>query len=88
MAEQFGYRVIGTITRAKGKCAVGHKVGDKFELHGRTSGGLCGYFYHDIFPYIIMLQCGGKWPGGGGELPEFDCPDIANAVRIKLHREG
>ena len=86
MAEQFGFRVTGTITQAKGECAVGHKVGDKFELHGRSSGGLCGYFYHSIFPYIVMLQCGGAWPDEKG-LPELDCPDKANAVTIKLRRE-
>ena len=86
MAENFGCRVIGSITGTKGNCAMGHKVGDRFELHGRTSDGLCGYFYHSIFPYIIMLQCGGTWPGEGG-LPEFDCPDAANAVTIKLERK-
>jgi len=85
MAEDFGSRVIGIITKTKGECAVGHKVGDKFELHGRSSDGLCGYFYHNIFPYIIMLQCGGTWPGKDG-LPEFDCPDVANAVTIRLQR--
>ena len=87
MTEQFGFKVIGTITRTKGECAVGHKLGDRFELHGRSSGGLCGYFYYNVFPYIIMLQCGGSWPDEKG-LPEFDCPDKDNAVTIKLERES
>jgi len=87
MAEEFGYKVTGTITNKKGVCRFGHKVGDKFELSGRNTGGLCGYLYHNVFPFIIMLQCGGNWPEEKGELLEIECPDIANAIRIKLRRE-
>ena len=87
MAEEFGYKVTGTITQTKGKCFFGHKAGDKFELNVHSSSGLCGYLYHNVFPFIIMLQYGGKWPEEKGELPEFECPDIAKAVRIKLRRE-
>ena len=57
-------RLIGTIKRVKGACTIGHKAGDQFELSGYSSGGLCGYFYHDIFPFIIMLEYGGGSPGG------------------------
>jgi len=88
MAEQVGYRVIGTIKSIKGKCDAGHKVGDRFELSGYDSGGLCGFFYHDLFPYIIMLQFGGKFPDDwGGEVMEIGCMDVANLVVIELRRE-
>ncbi|MFC1902816.1 TIGR04076 family protein [Chloroflexota bacterium] len=87
MAEEFGSRVTGTITQIKGKCFFGHQVGDKFELSVHSPDGLCGLLYHNIFPYIIMLQYGGKWPEDKGELPEWECPDRTNAVRIKLSRE-
>lgn len=93
MAEQVGYKVIGTIKKVRGECTFGHKVGDRLELSGYSSGGLCGFFYHDIYPYIIMLQFGGKFPkewgpeGWEGDVLTFDCMDIANAVRIELRRE-
>jgi len=88
MTEQVGYRVIGTIKSIKGKCDAGHKVGDRFELSGYDSGGLCGFFYHDLFPYIIMLQFGGKFPDEwGGEVMEIGCMDVANLVVIELRRE-
>ena len=88
MTEQVGYRVIGTIKSIKGKCDAGHKVGDRFELSGYDSGGLCGFFYHDLFPYIIMLQFGGKFPDDwGGEVMEIGCMDVANLVVIELRRE-
>jgi len=43
--------------------------------------------YHDIFPYIIMLQCGGGWPidWGNPDL-ELECMDRVNAVKIELKR--
>ena len=89
MAEQEGYKVIGTIKKVKGECSWGHKVGDSFELSGYSSGGLCGFFYHDIYPYIIMLQFGGGFPEewGDPDVLTLDCMDIANAVRIELRRE-
>jgi len=54
----FGHRVVGKIIGLKGSCNAGHKVEDEFELSGHDTAGLCGFFYHDIFPYIIMLQLG------------------------------
>jgi len=88
MAEQLGYRVIGTIKSVKGTCSWGHKVGDKIELSGHNAGGLCGFFYHDIFPYVIMLQFGGGFPEDWGdpEVVNLECMDRANAVAIELRR--
>jgi len=86
--EQVGYKVIGTIKSMKGECSVGHKVGDRLELSVHNTSGLCGGFYHDIYPYITMLQFGGKFPDEwGGEVLNFNCKYTANAVRIELCRE-
>ena len=87
--SKVGYRIVGTIKEVKGYCHVGHKVGDKIELDAHDSGGLCGFFYHDIFPYIIMLQFGGSFPDTWVEDPdvmEFECPDRTNIVKIELKR--
>lgn len=86
--KPFGYRVVGTIKEVKGVCSAGHKVGDKIELSGHSSGGLCGFFYHDIFPYIIMLQFGGGFhvEGGNPDMVEMECLDKVNAVKIELKR--
>ena len=86
MAEQVGFKVIGTIKNVKGNCSAGHKAGDVLELSGYSSGGLCGFFYHDIFPYITMLQFGGGFPEDwGGKIMELECIDKTNAVTIELH---
>jgi len=87
MAEQLGHKIIGTIKSVKGQCSAGHKVGDRIELSGHDTGGLCGFFYHDIFPTIIMLQFGGQYPWGDPDKVELECMDRHNAVTIELQRE-
>ena len=89
MTKQIGYRVVGTIKNVKGNCNAGHKVGDQLELSGHSSGGLCGFFYHNIFPYIIMLQFGGGFPEEWVEdtnIVELVCMDKMNEVTIELKR--
>ena len=89
MAEQIGYKIVGTVKSVKGTCSAGHKAGDKIELSGLNTGGLCGFFYHDIFPYIIMLQFGGSFPEGWGEpdVMTLECMDRTNGVTIVVCRE-
>ena len=73
----------------KGNCNAGHKVGDTIELSGHNTGGMCGFFYHDIFPYILMLQFGGSFPESWTQNPdivELECMDRWNAVKIELKR--
>lgn len=86
---KIGYRIVGTIKDVKGHCNAGHKKGDKLELSGQNTGGLCGFFYHDIFPFIIMLQFGGGFPAEWVEdqdIVELECMDKMNAVKIELRR--
>lgn len=88
MAPQIGYKVAGVITGLKGECGWGHKVGDTFDLSAYNNDGLCGFFYHDIFPYIVMLQFGGGFPAewGNPDVVELECMDRTNALRIELRR--
>jgi len=83
------YNVIGTIKDVKGTCHVGHKVGDQLNLSGHSSDGLCGFLYHDIFPFITMLQFGGEFPAGwrGSDKLRFSCMDKANCVTVELSRK-
>jgi uncharacterized repeat protein (TIGR04076 family) len=86
--EHIGYRLVATVKAVKGTCEAGHKVGDEIELSGLSSGSLCGYFYHDLFPYIVMLEYGGGFPEEWGDPDEieFDCVDKENAVTVVLKR--
>ena len=81
------YKIVGTIKDVKGRCNVKHKKGDVIELSGHDSGGLCGFFYHDIFPSIITLQFGGTFPWSQDpDIVELECPDRFNVVKIELKR--
>ena len=84
-----GRKVIGRIISIKGHCTYGLKVGDEFELSAQSTGGICAYFYYNLYPTINALQFGGKLPESwGGERMELTCPDITNQVRIQLRPEG
>ena len=84
---QIGFKVVGTIKSVKGRCTVGHKPGDKLELSLHKTSGLCGAFYHDIFPYILVLQFGGEYPWGKDkDTIELECFDRYNSVKIELKR--
>ena len=84
-----GHRVVATIKSVKGTCNWGHKTGDQFEVSAHDTGGMCGFMYHDVFPWIVMLQFGGGFPPewGGGDSLELECMDRTNAVRIELRRQ-
>ena len=80
-------KIIGTIISIKGHCGAGHKVGDKIELSLHNTGGLCGLFYHDIFPFILLLQYGADYPRDRPGRAKLECADRRNAVTIELQRE-
>ena len=87
-----GYKIIATIKDVMGHCNHGHKVGDSFKIDGHDTGGLCGFFYHDIFPDIMILQFGGGYPTTwhhhhhDPDVIELECRDRTNAVKIELKR--
>lgn len=86
--DRVGFRVVAKVTKVKGHCNAGHNVGDQFELSGHDTGDMCGFFYHDIFPYVIMLQFGGAFPPDWGDpdVVELSCMDKANEVTLELRR--
>jgi len=86
LVERVGYNVIGIVKSVKGHCHADHKVGDIIELDCHSAGGLCGFFYHDIFPTLTLLQFGGQYPWGDPDRVMLECLDKANAVTIELQR--
>ena len=84
-----GNKVIATVKSVKGDCSWGHEAGDTFNISCHDTAGLCGFFYHDIYPYIAMLQFGGGFPEtwGNPDVVTVECMDRVNAVRLELRRE-
>jgi uncharacterized repeat protein (TIGR04076 family) len=83
---EIGYKVVATITGSEGTCGAGHTVGDSFEISCHNPAGLCGWFYHDIFPSLQTFQFGGSLPWWDGDRISLQCPDSHNLVTITLER--
>jgi hypothetical protein len=66
-----GNKGIATVTGLKGKCNAGHFVGEQLEICCHNTGGLCGFFYDDIFPNPSVMQFGGKYPWGDRDVLEI-----------------
>lgn len=81
-----GYKVVATIIEAEGYCNAGHRVGDTFEICCHNPNGLCGCFFHDIFPALQTFQFGGNLPWWEGDTIQLRCPDPTNTVSLKLQR--
>ncbi len=79
-----GSKITATITGVKGNCSAGHKEGETFEISCHNTGGLCGLFYHDIFPSLSTLQFGGRLPWWQGDTIQLQCPDSLNLVTMEL----
>jgi uncharacterized repeat protein (TIGR04076 family) len=85
---QPGCKVIATVKSVKGNCSWGHEEGDSFEISCHDTAGLCGFFYHDIYPYVSMLQFGGGFPvtWGNPDVVNVECMDKYNLVKMELKR--
>jgi uncharacterized repeat protein (TIGR04076 family) len=81
-----GHRVVATVLSVKGTCNAGHEPGEKLEISCHNPGGLCGFFYHDLFPSLSTFQFGGSLPWWAGDVIEVQCPDSHNLVTLRLER--
>ena len=81
-----GYKVTATVVGVKGTCHGGHHEGETLEISCHDPGGLCGFFYHSIFPTLSTFQFGGSYPWWQGDTIEVQCPDLQNLVTLKLER--
>jgi uncharacterized repeat protein (TIGR04076 family) len=81
-----GCKVKATILSVKGHCSAGHKTGESFEISCHNPAGLCGFFYHDIFPSLQTFQFGGNLPWWQGDVIQLQCPDSLNLVTLQLER--
>ena len=78
--------LMAEVVDVKGECSAGHRKGDLISIGCWDTGGLCGFFYHDIFPTLNVMQFGGKYPWGPADEMKLECPDRDNAVTIVLRK--
>ncbi len=71
------------VVKAKGKCAYGYKVGDKWQVKGlKTLDGFCGAAWHTAFPALFALNFGAKFffMDNHNSIDTVTCPDGGNIV--------
>jgi hypothetical protein len=68
-----GHKVTATVKSVKGKCSWGHEEGDTFSINCQDTAGLCGFFYHDIFPLHIHASVWWWTPRGMGWSRRSEC---------------
>lgn len=85
--DQDYYKIKIKVTSQKGKCVVGHKVGDEFETSGLTPPGMCIFAFSSILPSLTPLMFGGQffW-SKDKDVTEVVCPDGDNPVVFELRR--
>jgi uncharacterized repeat protein (TIGR04076 family) len=85
--EKIKAKFRATVTGLKGTCNAHHKIGQTFELNCYDSGGLCGFFYHDIFPILSVMQFDGKYPWWEKDSADVECPDRYNVLSLRIERK-
>ena len=83
---EVGYRIVATVVGAEGHCHAGHNDGDTFEFSCHNPAGLCGFFYHNLFPNLFAFQFGANPPWWQNDTIQHECPDRRNLVTLKLER--
>lgn len=76
-------KMIIEVVKAKGKCAFGYKVGDKWETAGlKCIPGFCGAAFHTAFPALFALNFGAKFffMNDPNSIDTVTCPDGGNIV--------
>ncbi|MFA5356340.1 MAG: TIGR04076 family protein [Candidatus Omnitrophota bacterium] len=83
-------KMVIEVVKAKGKCAFGYKIGDKWETQGlKCIPGFCGAAFHTAFPALFALNFGAKFffMKDPDSIDTVTCPDGGNIV-FKVTRIG
>ena len=78
------------VVKAKGKCAYGYKVGDKWPVKGlKCIDGFCGAAWHVVFPALFALNFGAEFffMDDPNSIDTVTCPDGGNIV-FKVGRKN
>ncbi len=82
------YDIEVTVKSQKGKCAFGHKVGDKILFDGRSvKGEVCYSALLVLFPKVFAMRYGVEFPWSkNGDTVVNACPDAENPVVFEIKR--
>lgn len=82
LMKGYGLTVEVTVKKVKGKCSVGHKVGDKIIFDGLSvKGNICSSALATIIPTLYAFMWGAEFPWDKSrDVTTMPCPDEKNQV--------
>ena len=82
------YRAFIEILDVERICAWGNKAGLRFEIDPFNTGGVCGFLYSKIYPYLNVLLSGVNFPWAAHDHEMISvCPDSYNQTSFRLFIE-
>lgn len=77
-----------TVRSQKGRCAFGHRVGDKVLFDGRSVGGeICYSALVVLLPKVFAMRYGVEFPWSKDkDVISNACPDAENPVVFEIRR--
>jgi uncharacterized repeat protein (TIGR04076 family) len=79
------YRAFIEILGVAHICAWGNKEGQRFEIDPFNTGGVCGFLYSKIYPYLNVLLSGVNFPWSAQDHQMISvCPDSYNQTSFRL----
>jgi len=82
------YRAFIEILGVERVCAWGNKEGLRFEIDPFNTGGVCGFLYSKIYPYLNVLLSGVSFPWAAHDHEMISvCPDSYNQTSFRLFIE-
>ena len=85
MAESYNVEI--KIISQKGKCDMGHKVGDTWTIGSKTPEGICISAFNALIPEIRVLRFGGSLPWQEDkDIATAACPDADNPIVFQIRR--
>jgi uncharacterized repeat protein (TIGR04076 family) len=82
------YRAFIEILGVEHICVWGNKEGLRFEIDPFNTGGVCGFLYSKIYPYLNILLSGVTFPWSAQEHEMISvCPDSYNKTSFRLFIE-
>jgi len=84
----YGFTVEVTVKEIKGKCSMGHKIGDKVIFDGlHVKGKICCSALASIFPTVYAFMWGADFPWDRvRDITTAPCLDEKNQVVFELKR--
>jgi uncharacterized repeat protein (TIGR04076 family) len=82
------YRAFIEILGVERRCPWGNKAGQRYEIDPFNTGGVCGFLYSKIYPYLNVLLSGVTFPWSAQDHEMISvCPDSYNQTSFRLFVE-